>query len=98
MTLLERLKLLLGITGSSEDSRLNVVLMMAEDDFLALTHRAELPTNADSVLLRMAIVRYNLLKDEGLASMSVSGISESYQGYGDNLLQSIRHFRKVVTV
>lgn len=94
--MLAKLKVLLRLAGTSQDVLLQQLLDNCEAEFLELTHRATLPTAAENVVLRMAMVRYNLLTAEGLSSQSFNGISEGFSDYDGNLLQAIYHFRKAV--
>lgn len=98
MSQLELLKALLGISGTSQDAMLSAIISIAEADFLAMTHRATVPTSASNITLRMALTRYNCLKDEGLTSVSYNGISESFSGYSEDLTNAINGFRKMVVV
>jgi len=96
-TTLDKLKIMLQLSGTSYDTLLSQILEVCEGEFLALTHRDEVPTAAEHVVLRMAMVRYNMLKSEGLTSLNLSGITEAYCDYG-LLMPEIKHYRKVVII
>lgn len=93
--MLNKLKLLLRITGTDKDELLSLVIEEAENDFQDMTGNAARP---ESVLLRMAATRYNLIKTEGLSSQSMNGINEAYNGYDKDLVAAIKRYRKVKVV
>lgn len=99
-TMRDKLKLLLGIGGTDKDALLDAVIDMAGDDFLAMSNAddAEIPAAAESLILKMACVKYNTLGNEGLASQSYNGVSESYEGYGDDIMLALQRFKRCRTV
>lgn len=100
-TMRDRLKVLLGIGGTDKDALLDVVIDMAGDDFLAMSNAAddaEIPAAAENLILKMACVKYNTLGNEGLASQSYNGVSESYEGYGNDIMLALQRFKRCRTV
>lgn len=95
MTLLDKMKLLIGIADTSKDSLLLLLLEEAERDFLDITNLEEVPLKAGGAILQMAVVKYNLLGCEGLNSQSQSGLNENYGGYSADLLKQIGRYRKL---
>ena len=94
MTRQERLTIKLG--GTVDSSLLAVCIEEAENDFKYLTGRDEEPAMASSLVDDMAMQRYQNNGNEGLASQSYSGISESYlSSYNDNIKGGISRFRKL---
>lgn len=93
--MLNKLKLLLRIDGTDKDALLNLVIEEAENDFQDMTGNAARP---ESILLRMAVTRYNLISTEGLASQSINGMNETYSGYDKDLVAAIKRYRKVKVV
>lgn len=99
MANIEVLKVLLGISTTDKDALLNVLLQQAESDFLQYTKQTAVPVAADNIIYDMAVIRYNRYKTEGLASQSISGISENYiDGLPDNLIKALNGFRKAVFI
>lgn len=92
---LEKLKAFLNIESSAEDTLLSLILEDAEVDFLEITHREEVPLQAEGLIIRMAVVKYNMIGCEGLKSQSQSGLSETFGGYDNDLLKRIHNYRKV---
>lgn len=94
MTQLMKLKVLLGITDSTtKDALLSLLIEQAEADYLGLTHQ-ENTDGAEMLILRMAVVRYNLIGCEGMSSQNYNGLAESFEGYGDDILAAIKTHRK----
>ncbi|MCQ2330402.1 MAG: phage head-tail connector protein [Paludibacteraceae bacterium] len=97
MTLLFKLKVLLGITDSTKDALLTLILEQATDDYLTMTHQTD-AVGADTLILRMAVVRYNLIGCEGMGSQNFNGLSESFEGYGDDIISAIRARRRAKVI
>jgi hypothetical protein len=97
MTTIERLKVKLG--HSEDDNLLEVYLDDAKYEFLSYTGRKDIPKAAMGVIEDMVIAKYNQRGNEGLASQSYSGISESYQTtYSDTTKTSLNRWRKLRTL
>lgn len=97
MTKLEKLKLLLGSNAAKfNDNLLELYIDQAENEFLNITNRKEIPTAAEYVILEMAVVKVNHFGTEGLSSQSFNGISDNFtDGYPTNIVNSINRFRKL---
>lgn len=97
MTTIERIKIKLGQTDNADiDSVLEVYLDDARHDFLAYCGRSDIPHAAMGLIEDMAIAKYNQRGNEGLASQSYSGISESYQtAYSDTTKVALNRWRKL---
>ena len=94
MTQLERLKIKLGIDASNEV--LTLLLEDATNDFLLLTGRNRVPTEALGLIEDMAIYKHNQKDNKGISSQSYSGISETYATDYDNELKArIIRWRKL---
>lgn len=96
--MLAKLKVLLRLADNTQDVLLQALIDQAEAEFLAITHRSTLPTAAERVVVRMAMVRYNLIATEGLSSQTIDQIAEGFGGYDADLTKAIYSFRKVVIV
>lgn len=93
--MLENLKLLLGITGIEEDDLLELLIQMATSDFEAMTHAN--PLANETIVTRMAQVRYKKRGREDIVSESFSGASTTYsETYPTDLLKVIDSKRQVV--
>ena len=75
--LLNRMKVLLGITDN--DELLNEILDITKSKILNYINEAELPLVLEFVLIELAIQRYKKIGSEGIASESVDGRTTSYE-------------------
>lgn len=76
--MLEKIKIYLGISDTSKDSLLQ--LMIDDVRLFAMTY-CNIDVYSvilDSIVINMVLERYNKLGIEGISSRSYSGISESY--------------------
>lgn len=97
MELIHKVKLYLGIADDmSKDDLLELLIEQAKAEFMQYCNRTDVPALADNVIVDMVIVKYNLIGNEGLSSMSFSGVSESYSNYSPQLYKALNRFRKVV--
>ena len=87
MTQLEKLKVRLGITDTSQDALLQCILDDVESDMLACTNRTELLDSMKALQIKIAIIEYNKQGSEGMASDSQGGKSQSWI---DGLPQDIK--------
>ena len=102
MNTLANVKILLGITDTSEDALLTLYLEMAELDILRImypygvpTTVTEIPEKYYSVHMLMVIFLYNIRGAEGQSSHNENGINRSYEAgsfYPHNLVSQITPF------
>ena len=78
MTALERLLILLGNPCECSEETAEVCLSMAQDAVLDYIGREELPKSAESIVIKLAVIYYNRLGNEGENSRSEGGISQSF--------------------
>lgn len=96
MAQIDTLKTYLQISDSSIDAQLAIILSMAEAEYLRRTHQ-EYPD--ESIVLEMAVERYNRLGNEGIESINYSGISEAFSSdYSDRVTKLIRSKTRLVTI
>lgn len=97
--MLDKLKLILGITDNSKDGLLALVLDIVIQEFLDYTNREDLPDGANAVVIQMAVIQYNRIGSQGLASQGYSGVSESYiDGYPANIRKQLNRYRKIKAI
>ena len=90
--LLERIKILLGISGNDEDALLEILISQAEDDAKAITKRDRL-FGLDSVIERMVVYLYNRRGSEGLSKESYTGASYEYtEGYPQDIMDALGRY------
>lgn len=96
--MLEKIKLLLGLTGNDKDDLLNVLIEQATVEAQDITHNdniAELNTS----IVQMVVYKYNRIGTEGLDSEGYSGVSFNYlNDYPEPLMRALKAKRKIVTL
>lgn len=96
MDRLTRLQTLVGCSDADKNGLMLILLDNAEQDFLERCNRADVPVTAESLIVDMAVVKYNRLSTEGLSAQSDSGASESYlPDYPDDIARRLTRYRKV---
>ena len=96
MANIDTLKTLLQISDTSIDTQLEAILDLCEAEYLRRTHQTEAD---DSIVIEMAIERYNQLGNEGIQLMNYSGINEHYYSdYSEKVRALIRSKTRLVTL
>ena len=97
-TMLTNIKLLLGITDSSEDDKLELLIDMCTSEAKNYTHNDSIE-GYDNVIEDMVIYSFNNLGSENLKSESYSGVKFDYRDdYPESILRQLRSHRKVVVI
>lgn len=76
--MIERLLILLGNPPECDRELVETCLSMAQDAVLDYIQRDELPKAAESVVIKLAVIYYNRLGNEGESSRTEGGISQSF--------------------
>ena len=79
------------LTGETDEELVSSFLLKSQNTVLSKTNRSELIDDLNDVL-KLAIALYNRQGNEGLASYSEGGESESYQSE-DEILSGISNYR-----
>lgn len=96
--MLKKLKILLGISDSSKDELLRILLDYASEEVVNYTHNYELD-KLENVIIQVAIWKYNKMGSEGLNSENYSGVSFNYSSdYPDALKKQLQAYRRIKTV
>lgn len=96
--MLDKIKLLLGITNDSKDDLLTILIEQAIDEALAYTHR-DSADELDTSIIQMVVYKYNRIGTEGVDNENYSGVSFSYSAdYPDSIMRGLRAKRKVVVL
>lgn len=96
--MLEDIKLLLGITSTDKDKLIKLLINLATEDARTISRRQDV-TELEGAIIQMVVFNYNRLGTEGLDSESYSGVSYSYSSdYPENILRSLKRYRKLVTL
>lgn len=93
--LLNDLKILLDITGTDMDDKLNLILESVTDRLKLLVGGVEPTPALNHVIIEVAIIRFNRIGSEGAKSHSVEGESLTYQDSDfDSYKDEIEAFRE----
>jgi hypothetical protein len=97
--MLNRLLVLLGNPHEYERETVEVCLSMAQDAVLDYIGRDTLPKGAESIVIKLAVIYYNRLGNEGENSRSEGGISQSFSNdIPADILRQLRNYPKKVGV
>lgn len=90
--MLDNLKTMLGIeqTDTDLDAKLNLIISLTTSRLRALLGGITPPAELDYIITEVAIVRFNRIGSEGLASQSVEGESltfkdSDFDGFADDI-------------
>lgn len=78
MMMIDKLLVLLGNPCECSEDTAEVCLDMAKDAVLDYIGRDTLPKSAESIVVKLAVIYYNRLGNEGESSRSEGGISQSF--------------------
>ncbi len=96
MEQLDKLKLRLGIVGTSQENLLQAILEDVEGEILAYTNRTELTTAMYPLQIKIAIIEYNKQGSEGMSSDSQGGKSQSWiDGFPQDIISTLTSFRRL---
>lgn len=97
MTMLDRLTVLLGC--DCDESTADVCLSMAQDAVLDYIGRKELPKTAESIVVKLAVIYYNRLGNEGETNRTEGGISQGFcTDIPADILRQLRNYPRKVGV
>lgn len=98
MTMLEKIKLLLGLTGNDKDALLNLLIDQCTEEAILYTHNEDV-TDLDTSIQQMVVYNYNRLGTEGVENEGYSGVSFKYTAdYPESIMRGLRAKRKVRVV
>lgn len=96
MTILQTVKILLGITGNAKDGLLNVLISGCTEEAESYTRNSDIATIAVNTIAQMVVYRYNRLGTEGVNSENYSGASYNYSlDYPESIMRGLRMNRRV---
>ena len=93
----ENIKTLLGERASNyTDAQIELVYELAAAEVKEYCNREELDNTLELMAAQIAVIKLNRLNTEGLASQSMSGVSEGYiNGYPSEIVAVLNRKRKV---
>lgn len=93
--MLNKIKMLLGITDTSKDNLLTVLIESASNEALNYTHNDDLQS-LEHCICSMVVYQYNRLGTEGVDSEDYSGVSFNYStDYPENIIRQLKAYRKL---
>jgi hypothetical protein len=94
-TKLQRLQIRLGAAATGKDALLTELLEGAEQGIKNTIHRSTLPPEADTTIVKVAVIDFNRIGTEGQQSQSFSGVSDSWiDGYPADIRAEIMGLRR----
>lgn len=97
--MLNKIKLLLGLTTDVKDEVLLVLIDICKDQAINYCNLEEYSTKLDSAVIEMVVERYNKMGTEGVSKVTTSGITEEYiADYSEAIIKFLRKYRKVKCV
>ena len=95
----EEVKILLGDSANNySDALINLSIKQAVTEVESYCNR-ELDAELEMIAERIAIIKLNRIKSEGLASQSYSGVSENYvDGYPQDIITLLNRKRKIKVI
>ena len=92
--MIDKVKLLLGLTDASKDDLIEVLVDGAVEDAVAITGNKYIQDELPSAIAKMVVYNYNRLGTEGLENESYSGITYNYlDGYPQDILNTLNKKR-----
>ena len=82
--MLDNLKMMLGIDDAEQDVKLNLILSNTKARLKLLLGGIEPPEEMNHIVIDVAIMRFNRIGSEGLASHSVEGESLTFSDHDFN--------------
>lgn len=97
--MLEKIKAYLGITDTTQDVRLQLLIDMAKTFATDYCGLATYDTALDNTVVAMVVEDFNRIGDEGINSKSISGVSVAYtNGYSNRIMAALKQHRKMKVV
>ena len=96
--MLERIKLILNISDVNKDALINAYIEQAKTEIELYTRRVY-ATEMDGLVVQMVIEKYNRRFNEGISSVSTSGVSSSFKdGYSKEIIVQLNALQKRVKI
>ena len=94
--MLDKIKILLGITADDKNDLLTLLIEQATEEAILFTHNDSLE-DLNTAIIKMVVYNYNRLGTEGVDSENYSGVSFNYSAdYPDSIIRMLKAKRKIV--
>lgn len=95
----EKLLALLGGCACADEVTVDVLLSTAQDAVLDYIGRDELPKRLESVVVRLAVIYYNRMGNEGETARTEGGISQTFSAdIPADIIRQLKNYPKKVGV
>ena len=81
--MLEKLKIMLCFEDSTQDEKLMLIFRFCRIEASIASWRRSPPDEMEHIIIEVAIIRFNRIGSEGLASHNVEGETQSYASAND---------------
>ena len=96
MSILNKVKLLLGDAAIGKDELIAQLIGMATLQVINYTHNNDCANALEDTIAEMVVYNFNRLGSEGLNSEGYSGVSFSYSpDYPNSIMRSLNAYRKL---
>lgn len=97
--MLDKIKVLLGLTDETKDTLLTILIEQAIEEAIDYTHNEECINTINSTIIQMVVYKYNRIGTEGLDSEGYSGVSFAYTAdYPESIMRALKAKRRIRTV
>lgn len=94
--MLEKIKTLLALTGTSKDALIDVYIEQAQKEIEFFINKPY-ATEMEYIAVQMVVEKYNKRFTEGINSTSTSGLSTSFKdGYSKEIMLQLNQFKRKV--
>lgn len=94
--MLDKIKVLLGLTDGTKDDLLTILLEQAIEEATTYTHNDCVPV-LESAIIKMVVYNYNRIGTEGIDSEGYSGVSFGYSAdYPESIMRVLKAHRKLI--
>lgn len=97
--MLENVKLMLGITDTSKDDLLSLLIENATQEVLTYTNQKSINDSLNTAILLVVVYNFNRIGTEGVDSEGYSGVNFAYSSdYPDSIMRLLKKQKKIQTV
>ena len=95
--MLNKIKLLLGITATDKDELLNLLIELCKEEAITFCHLDYYDNKLDTVVINMVIEKFNRIGNEGINTVNYSGVSESFiDDYSTPIVRQLKRHRRLI--
>lgn len=97
--MLENVKLMLGITDTSKDDLLSLLIENATQEVLTYTNQKSINDSLNTAILLVVVYNFNRIGTEGVDSEGYSGVNFAYSSdYPDSIMRLLKKQKKIQTI